>query len=167
MKDCNDIIGAKFGLLTVVEYVGEKTITCGSKRKLYRCLCECGNERIVERGLLFNKRIFHCGRKFHPTTKHGLHGIRLYGIWKTMKTRCFNHNCEKYKNYGARGITVCNEWRNDFKKFYDWAMSNGYEENLTIERIDVNGNYCPENCTWIPACKQAKNKTNSICNKKE
>ena len=79
-----------------------------------------------------------------------------------MKSRCLNKNSEKYKNYGGRGITVCEEWKNDFKTFYDWAMANGYSDELTIERRDVNGNYCPENCCWITSAEQAKNKTSNV-----
>ena len=75
-----------------------------------------------------------------------------------MITRCYNQNEKSYKYYGGRGITVCDEWKNDFKKFHDWAMANGYQDDLTIERIDVNGDYCPENCTWIPFSEQNRNK---------
>lgn len=91
-------------------------------------------------------------------TKHGLRHHPLYSHWVNMKTRCLNKNNVKYKNYGGRGITICEEWF-DFKKFYDWAMSNGYKQGLSIERINVNGNYCPENCTWITMIEQASNKT--------
>lgn len=79
-----------------------------------------------------------------------------------MIERCENPNCKAYKNYGARGIQVCDEWKNNFVSFYNWAMSNGYRDDLTIERINVNGNYCPENCTFIPLSEQAKNKTNNV-----
>lgn len=91
---------------------------------------------------------------------HGLGKPATYSHWYNMKTRCFNKNNHKYKDYGARGITVCNEWVS-FVNFHNWAMNNGFEEGLTLERIDVNGNYCPENCTWIPMAQQAKNKRTS------
>lgn len=90
-------------------------------------------------------------------TTHGLGKPPLYSHWVNMKTRCLNKNNAKYKIYGGRGITICEEWL-DFKNFHDWAMSNGFIDGLTLERIDVNGNYCPENCTWIPMVEQAKNK---------
>lgn len=157
-----DITGQRFGMLQVMEIGKEITIPSGAKRYLWKCQCDCGNIRLVDGGSLRSGRIIHCGRKFHPTVKHGLHEKRLYGIWKTMKTRCSNPNCEKYKNYGGRGITICNEWKEDFQVFYDWAIANGYSDDLTIERKDVNGNYCPENCCWIKAELQAKNKTTNI-----
>lgn len=90
-------------------------------------------------------------------TTHGLGKPPLYSHWVNMKTRCFNKNNAKYKDYGGRGITICQEWLN-FKIFYEWAMNNGYRKGLSIERIDVNGNYCPENCTWITMAEQARNK---------
>ena len=89
--------------------------------------------------------------------KHGLRHTRLYRIWLQMKNRCFNKKTGRYCDYGARGITVCDEWRNDFKEFYDWAMSNGYSDELTIDRINNDGNYEPTNCRWVDAKTQARN----------
>ena len=91
-----------------------------------------------------------------PTT-HGLSKTRLYNIWCGMKKRCNSSNNKGYKNYGGRGIKVCEEWNNDFRAFYDWAMKNGYREDLTLEREEVNEGYCPENCSWIPMSEQPKN----------
>jgi len=99
-------------------------------------------------------------------TTHGLckdkngHKTRLYNIYRRMRQRCSDKNTDDYKIYGGRGILVCNEWR-DYKNFYDWATNNGYAENLSIERADVNGNYEPNNCKWIPLKDQARNKRNN------
>ena len=99
--------------------------------------------------------------------KHGLScdengkKTRLYGIWVRMKQRCRDVKSSDYKRYGGRGIQVCNEWLEDYKTFHDWAMANGYAKGMSIERIDNEGNYTPENCTWIPMAKQAANKRNS------
>lgn len=87
---------------------------------------------------------------------------RLYGIWAGMKQRCFNEKDHCYQNYGARGITVCDEWKNDYVAFSMWAKQNGYTDELSIDRIDTNGNYEPSNCRWATAKTQARNKRNSI-----
>ena len=89
--------------------------------------------------------------------KHGLKKTRLYGIWLQIKNRCFNSNTGRYKDYGGRGITMCEEWRNNFQTFYDWSMSHGYSDELTIDRIDNNGNYEPSNCRWVTVKIQNRN----------
>ena len=87
------------------------------------------------------------------------HNARLYNIWRKMKQRCYNNNDPKYKNYGARGICICDEWKHDFILFYNWAIENGYRDELTIDRIDVDGNYEPDNCQWATPKQQARNTT--------
>lgn len=100
-------------------------------------------------------------------TKHGLcfdengKKTRLYNIWIRMKQRCFDKNPSDYDRYGGRRITVCQEWKSDYKKFHDWAIANGYDDTKSIDRKDVNGNYEPGNCQWIPMDKQARNKRNN------
>ena len=90
---------------------------------------------------------------------HGKSKDKLYRVWNGMKQRCYNANDDFYYCYGAKGITVCEEWKNGFQNFYDWAISHGYDEKLSIDRIDVNGNYCPENCRWTNSSVQSRNRT--------
>lgn len=95
-------------------------------------------------------------------TKHGDSNTRLYNVWAGIIYRCENKKCKSYKHYGGRGISVCDEWRKKYSTFKDWAMANGYKENLTIDRIDVNGNYEPLNCRWVTMKKQANNKRTNL-----
>ena len=92
--------------------------------------------------------------------RHGMRYTRIYNIWRSMRQRCFNPRCDAYKHYGGRGITVCTEWEN-FQTFYDWAMSNGYAEDLTIDRVDTDKNYEPSNCRWVTQKVQQNNRTNN------
>lgn len=92
--------------------------------------------------------------------KHGLRHDPLYGVWANMKNRCYNKNDPHYERWGGRGITVCKEWKNNFKSFYDWAVANGYRKGLTLDRIDNNGNYEPSNCRWSTIKEQNRNKRN-------
>ena len=93
---------------------------------------------------------------------HGMSRTRIYKIWEAMKQRCYNQNEPSYKNYGGRGISVCQEWKSDFMSFYAWAMDNGYKEDLTIERIDNDGNYEPSNCKWITLQEQENNRRTTV-----
>lgn len=126
------------------------------------CKCECGNEVIVNLNALLSGNTKSCGCLRKDTTKshftkHGLKNHPLYCVWRGIKDRCLNPNCKAYKNYGGRGISVCPEWL-EFQPFYKWAVANGYKRGLTIERINNNHNYCPDNCKFIPKAKQSKNR---------
>lgn len=160
-----DLTGQKFGKITVLKRVEDKEY---KKRSVIQYLvqCECGKEFKVLGQSLTRTKVPTRMCKACSSTTHGLKLSRLYGVWANMKARCYNPKANNYKNYGKRGIRVCKEWKKDFKSFYEWAIKSGYKEGIkgeyTLERIDVNKNYCPENCTWVTITEQEQNKRNSI-----
>ena len=150
-----DLIGQRFGKVTVIEKVGR------SKHKtiLWRCLCDCGNMTTAQTSDLRMGKVKSCGCNiFKDRQTLGGKPTRIYRIWKNMKKRCYNQNNKDFKYYGARGIKVCDPWRNNFGEFHRWAIKNGYNDNLSLDRIDNDGNYEPENCRWTTMKEQAKHR---------
>ena len=160
-----DLAEQKFGRLTVLRFshINER----GSS--VWLCQCDCGKETYVEGFLLKRGNTRSCGCLQKETaantackrSKHGMCKTRLHRIWLHMKERCNNPNCKAYPDYGGRGINVCDSWSDDFQAFHDWAIANGYEDNLSIDRINTNGNYEPDNCRWATTEQQANNKRKS------
>ena len=149
------VAGQKYGRLTPIQY--------DSGFKKWECVCECGTLVFVKSAALNNGNTRSCGClqkdiSRNIGTKHGMSDSKLQRVWSGMKQRCYNPNNKSYHYYGGKGIKVCDEWKEDFQAFYDWAMSNGYKEGLTIDRIDVNGNYEPSNCRWVTQKQNNENR---------
>ena len=158
----NDLTGKRAGLLTVIRRIG----TNKEGRAVWLCRCDCGNEferisSIIDNAIK-NKKHSHCGCS--PANKsHGLSKEKhLYWVWASIIQRCENQKNKDYENYGGRGIKICQDWRIDFGEFYLWAKASGYKRGLTIERLDVNKGYNPENCDWTENERQSLNCRRSI-----
>jgi hypothetical protein len=135
-----------------------------SGKKIRQCvfICpKCNKEFITQLSYIKRGQFKSCGCEIN---RHGLTDTRLFRIWSGMRSRCYNPKTEQYKNYGGKGVVICNEWKSDFKRFYDWSISNGYSDDLTIDRINVNGSYTPENCRFISIAEQNRNQTTTKLN---
>lgn len=166
MPQLKSLIGKRFGRLTVIERAENK-----GKHIYYLCVCDCGNTIKVRSDKLSSGSTISCGCRKHESKiiTHGKSKTKLYHVYIAMKQRCYNPNCEAYHNYGGRGIKICDEWlgENGFVNFYNWAFSNGYREGaeqgtLTIDRIDVDKGYSPDNCRWRTIQEQQMNTTRNV-----
>lgn len=155
-----ELLNKKFGKLIITEIVDYRTI---------RCRCDCGNEKVFRKYNVLTGNSKNCGCEHYKSLldrnfKHGKSRSRIYSTYLGMKGRCYNPNEYAYEWYGNKGIKLCDEWlgENGFMNFYNWAILNGYNDSLSIERIDINKNYCPENCKWIPLSEQLLNTSKTI-----
>lgn len=149
-----DLTGQRFGKLVAINIVGKRGTYIA-----WKCLCDCGNECIVTSSHLRSGHTKSCGC---IVREHGESGTRLHEIWHGLIQRCTNKNTVNYAYYGGRGIRICDEWRNSYLNFRNWALSIGYNDSLTIDRINNDGDYSPDNCQWVDMKEQGANKRNNI-----
>lgn len=153
-----DLTGRRVGKLTVLKRAGSDK----RKHAVWNCVCDCGRIKKLSSFDLRSGNVVSCGC-YHDEAararmlKHGKSNTKLYDVWKSMKQRCNNDKSKDFRIYGEKGVAVCKEWADDFDAFYNWSLSNGYKEGLTIDRIDSNKNYEPSNCRWVDAKTQANN----------
>ncbi len=158
MPERIDLAGLRVGKVVVVRYVGSNK----HRHSKWECDCDCGNKFVTTTPSLRKKKPTRSCGCLRPGITVDENGklTRLYNTWNSMKSRCLNQSDKDYERYGGRGIVVCEDWLK-FEPFYRWAKANGYEDTLSIERMDNDGNYEPKNCCWIPLINQAKNRRSS------
>lgn len=168
MSAPKDLTGMQFGRLTVVCEGPRHVTPSGYTIRTWRCNCQCGAQKDVDGKSLISGKTSSCGCLQRETTAnrnytHHQSKSRLYSIWKGMMGRCYNPKAAAYSNYGGRGIHVCDEWHgaDGVIKFSEWAETHGYEDSLTLDRIDNDGDYRPDNCRWATISQQSNNKRNN------
>lgn len=169
MAEFKDLAGQKFGRLTVIDI--SKKVQSGKRERYYwRCRCECGNIKDVRTDCLTSGYVTSCGcikkeqdkinlTKFH---RHRLSNTNLWHVYYGMLHRCLQEESPRYNNYGGRGITICEEWKQSFDNFVQWALNNGYKQGLQIDRIHNNGNYEPSNCRWVTVKENCRNRGSNV-----
>lgn len=158
-----DLSGQRYGKLVVIERTDDRRTEGGQSIIHWTCLCDCGVIKAIRGTSLKIGRTSSCGclhkeLASEARTTHGKSKKRVYRIYHHMKERCYSPKDKRFSDYGGRGIAICREWKDSFESFYSWAMDNGYQDDLSIDRIDNDGNYEPSNCRWVTSIEQGRNK---------
>ena len=168
VSQVEDLTGQRFGKLTAIEMADWIYYPNGQRKATWKCACDCGNTTVAKAAYLKDGRKLSCGCLGVGEGLVFPHKLdRLYPVWASIKQRCNNPSSSQYHNYGGRGITICDEWNNSYEAFKEWAMQSGYNPDAphgvcTIDRIDVNGNYEPDNCRWVDMKTQANNTRKAV-----